>query len=181
MVNVKMTGLRTYDGTRTLDSTTSYLSTLHCHFRPYVLEMGLPDECGILLTNSWAAAELLQFQDKDAVWANHHVPVYASASILQDHHSAAVEEAMINSDSVTRRKCNSKSLQFRCGELISAVNECLLVRWHQMEPCAPSSNEFLFASYLFNRESNTEESKAVLAILGVTAARDLGLGNGHST
>jgi chromosome segregation ATPase len=30
--NVKMTGLPTYDGTRTLDAITSFLSTLHRHF-----------------------------------------------------------------------------------------------------------------------------------------------------
>jgi hypothetical protein len=29
MFNVKMTGLLTYDGTRTLDAVTSFLSTLH--------------------------------------------------------------------------------------------------------------------------------------------------------
>jgi len=33
-VNVSMTGLATYDGTRTLDAVTSFQSSLHHHFEP---------------------------------------------------------------------------------------------------------------------------------------------------
>jgi hypothetical protein len=42
--NVKTTGLPTYDGTRTLDAITSFLSTLHRPFGPRAQELGLTDD-----------------------------------------------------------------------------------------------------------------------------------------
>jgi hypothetical protein len=98
---VKTTGLSTYDGTRTLDAVTSFLSTLHHHFGPRAMELGLIDKCGILLTNGWAAAALLRFCDKAAIWANHRVPAYASAAVTWGDFSTAVKEAFIPPNAVT--------------------------------------------------------------------------------
>ena len=102
--NVKTTGLQSYDGTRTLDAVTSFLSTLHRHFGRRAQELGLTDECGIPLTTGWAAATLLQFDDNAAVWANHWFPAHASADIAWEDFSAAVKEAFIPPDAVTRLK-----------------------------------------------------------------------------
>jgi hypothetical protein len=109
--NVKTMGLLTYDGTRTLDAVTSFLFTLHSHFGPRALELGLTDECGIPLTNGWAAAALLQFRDKVAVWANHCFPAYASTGVTWEDFSAAVKEAFIPPDAVTRLNRNWESLR----------------------------------------------------------------------
>jgi hypothetical protein len=108
--NVKTTGLPTYNGTRTLDAVTSFLSTLLRHFGPRALEFGLTDECGILLTNGWAAAALHQFRDKAAVWANHRFPVYVCTGITWEDFSAAVKAAYITPDAVTRLKRDLESL-----------------------------------------------------------------------
>jgi hypothetical protein len=104
MVNIKMTELSTYNGTKTLEAVTSFLSTLHHHFGPSAQESGLTDESGILLTNSWAAMALRQFPDEATVWANYRFLVYTSVGIIWKHFSAAVKEACITSNTVTRLK-----------------------------------------------------------------------------
>ena len=109
--NVKATGLLTHDGTRTLHAVISCLSTMHRSFGPSAQELGLADEYGIPLTNGRATAAMLQFHDKAAVWANHHFPVHASAGVAWEDFSAAVKEAFIRSDSVTRLKWDWESLR----------------------------------------------------------------------
>jgi hypothetical protein len=164
--NVKTTGLPTYDGTRTLDAVTSFLSTLHRHFGPRALELGLIDECGIPLTNGWAAAALLQFRDKAAVWANHRFPAYASAGVTWEDFTTAVKEAFIPPDAVTRLKRDWESLRIKGGERVSAFNERFRVLRHQLEPHAPLSDERLRDSYQFKLETNPEASKALIEKLG---------------
>ena len=101
---VKTTGLPTYDGTRTLDAIPSFLSTLHRHFGPRAQELGLTDEFGIPLTKCWAAVALLQFRYNASVWANHRFPAHARAGVAWEDCSAAVKEAFIPLDAVTRFK-----------------------------------------------------------------------------
>jgi hypothetical protein len=115
MWNVKMTGLPTYNGTRTLDAVTSFLSTLPRHFGPYAQELGLTEESGILLTEGWATAALLQFRDKAAVWGNHRFPGHTSAGVAWEDFSAAVKEAFIPPDALTRLKRDWESLCIRGG------------------------------------------------------------------
>jgi hypothetical protein len=110
LFNIKMTGLPTYDCTRTLEAVTSFIFTLHRHFGPRAQELGLTDQLGIPLTNGWAAAALLQFRDKAAVWANHRFPAHASAGVAWKDFSVAVKEAFIPPDTVTRLKRDWESL-----------------------------------------------------------------------
>jgi len=79
--NVKTTRLPIDDRARTLDTVNPFLSTLHRHFRPHPQELRLTSECDIRLTNSWAAAILLQLSDKAKVWANHRFWAHASAGV----------------------------------------------------------------------------------------------------
>jgi hypothetical protein len=141
--NVKTAGLSTYDGTRTLNTTTSFLSTLHRHLGPRTQELGLTDECGIPLTNSWAVAALLQVRDMAAVWANHQFPAHASAGVAWEDFSAAVKEAFIPPDAVTRLKRNGESLYIKGGKHVSGFNECFRVLRHQLDPHAPLCDERL--------------------------------------
>jgi hypothetical protein len=108
--NIKTTGLLTYDGTRTLHAVTSFLSTLHRHFEPCAQKLGLTEECGLVLTEGWAAAALLQFRDKAAVWGNHRFPAHTSAGVAWEDFSAAVKEAFIPPEALTRLKRDWESL-----------------------------------------------------------------------
>jgi len=166
IVNVKITGLPTYDGTRTLDAITSFLSTLHCQFGPCAQELRLTDKCGILLTNGWAAAAFLQFRGKAAVRANHRFPAHASAGLAWEDFSATVKEAFIPPDALTRLERDWESLPVKVGQRVSAFNEHFRVFRHQLEPHAPPSNECLRNSYQFKLESNLEASKALFEKLG---------------
>jgi hypothetical protein len=141
--NVKPTALPTCNGARTLDTITSLLSTLHHHFRPRAEELGLTDECGIHLRNGWAVAALLQFRDKAAVWANHRFLLDPSAGVAWEDFSAAVKEAFIPPDTVTRLKWDWDSFCMKGGERVSAFNERFRVLRHQLEPHAPLCDERL--------------------------------------
>ena len=160
--NVKMTRFPTYDGMRTLDAITSLLSSLHRHFGPRGQELGLTERCGIPLTTGWAAVALLQFRDKAAVWANHQFPAHASAGVAWEDFSAAVKEAFIPPDAVTRLEQDWESLWNKRGERVSAFNERFKVLQHQLGPHAPLPDECLRDSYQVNLETNPEASKALI-------------------
>ena len=120
------------------------------------------DEFGIPLTNSWATSALLQFHDEGAVWANHRLPAHASAGIAWEDSSAAVKEAFIPPDAVTRLKWDWESLQIIGGERVWALNDHFRVLRHHLEPHAPLSNKRLHDSYQFKLASNPEASKAFI-------------------
>jgi len=122
--NVKMTRLPTYDGTRTLDPITSFISTLYHHFGPYAQKLGWTDESGIPLTNGWAAMALLQFRKKAAVWANHRFLAHASAGVAWEDFSAAVKEAFIPPNAVTRLNWDWELLRIKGGGSVSGFNVC---------------------------------------------------------
>jgi len=122
MIKSDTTGLWTYNGTRTLDAITAWLSTWHCQFTPCAQELGLTEECGISLTMSWTAAALVQFHDNPAVWANHGFPADASAGVAWDDFSAAVKEALIPHNAVTRLKQSVESLCINGGKCGSTIN-----------------------------------------------------------
>jgi hypothetical protein len=164
--NVKMTELLTYTGLRTLDAVTSFLSSLHHQFRPRTQELDLTDECGILMTNSWAAVALLHFRDKAAVWANHNFPVYACADVTWEDFSATVKEAFIPPDAVTRLKRNWESLGIKGGKHMSAFNQCFQLLRHKLEPHVPLFDKCHSNSYQFKLERNPEASKPLIEKLG---------------
>jgi hypothetical protein len=164
--NVKMMGLPTYNGTRTLDTDTSFLSTLPRHFGPHALEIRFTDECGSPLTNGWAAVAQLQFRNKAAVWANHCLPAHASAGVTWEDFSTAVKEVFIPSDAVTRLKRDWESLHIKGGERVSAFNTCFQVLPHWLEPHAPLADERFRDSYQIKLESDPEASKALIEKFG---------------
>jgi hypothetical protein len=133
---------------------------------PSAQEIGLTDEFGIPLTNGWAAAALLKFRDKGAVWANHRFPVHASTGIAWEDFSATVREAFIPPDTVNRPKLDWELLQIKGGERVSAWDERFRVLRRQLEPHVPLSDECLRDSYQFKLESNPEASKALIEKLG---------------
>jgi hypothetical protein len=103
---------------------------------------------------------LLKFCDKTAVWANHGFLVHASAGVAWEDFSAAVKEAFIPPDAVTRLKQDWESLCMKGGERASSFDEGFRVLRHQLEPHAPLSVKLLRDSYQFKLESNPEVSMA---------------------